>query len=113
MAQAADKIALLYDDDAYVEVMHRSPEAAGGGALGLMGRQVAGRDFLDAYFRHGQWQELVALVHNQASAETLGRYWQSHPANCSGHRRLRMVQVGNFQKTFFPTPPAPLLHFAG
>jgi hypothetical protein len=34
-------VALIYDDDAYVE--------AGGGASGQMGRQVAGRSFLDAY----------------------------------------------------------------
>src|SRR5260370_42324671 len=110
MTVGVEKVALLYDDDAYVEVAQRSLEAAGGGALGLMGRQVAGREFLDAYLPHGQWAELVALVPNQASAETLTRYWQTHPATQAGHRPLRMIETAHFLKRFFPTPPAPVLH---
>jgi glycosyltransferase involved in cell wall biosynthesis len=108
-----EKVALLYDDDAYVEVAQRSLEAAAGGALGLMGRQVAGREFLDAYLTYGQWSELVALVHNRASAETLTRYWQTHPATRSEKRELRIIESTQFQQQFFPSPPASLLYLPG
>jgi hypothetical protein len=55
------KVALVYDDDAYVE--------AGGGTPGLMGRQVAGRSFLEAYLSHGTFSELAALVGPRASTQ--------------------------------------------
>src|SRR5262245_33305847 len=71
--RASHPIALLYDDDAYVETLDRPQKAQGSGPMGLMGRQVAGKEFLDAYLEHGRWNDLVALVRNQASADSLVR----------------------------------------
>src|SRR6516165_6913497 len=63
MPTASCPIALFYDDDAYVETLRRSPRQPGEGRpFGLMGRQVAGKEFLKAFLDHGSWTELVALV---------------------------------------------------
>ena len=64
-------VALVYDDDAYVE--------AGGVAPGLMGRQVAGRSFLEALLRDGSFSELVALVRSRERAASLLQLWREHP----------------------------------
>jgi len=96
------KVALVYDDDAYVE--------AGGGAPGLMGRQVAGRSFLDAYLSHGTFSELAALVRQRASAASLIQLWRDHPATRTAPRALRVIECGEFHRTFFPAPPATILH---
>ena len=61
---------LLYDDSAYAESL-RPAQPDSGGPMGLMGRQVAGREFLDAFLTHGEWAQLTALIHNQANAESL------------------------------------------
>jgi glycosyltransferase involved in cell wall biosynthesis len=100
-------VSLLYDDSAYVEAAGRPREPAGEGPAGLVGRQVAGREFLDAFFAHGSWTDLTAVVYNQASADSLARYFQAHPS--AGSRRLRVVRMESFPDTFFPQPPAPLL----
>jgi len=96
------KVALVYDDDAYVE--------AGGGAPGLMGRQVAGRSFLEAYLRHGTFSELSALVRQRGSAASLIQLWRDHPATRTEPRALRVIETGEFHRTFFPVPPATILH---
>jgi len=96
------KVALVYDDDAYVE--------AGGGAPGLMGRQVAGRSFLDAYLSHGTFSELAALVRQRASAASLVQFWRDHPATRTDSRTLLVIETGDFHRTFFPAPPATILH---
>ncbi len=61
-------VALFYDEDAYVE--------AGGAAPGLMGRQVAGRSFLDAYLRHGTFSEMAAVVRERKSSASLLEAWR-------------------------------------
>src|SRR5262249_44376194 len=95
-------VALVYDDDAYIE--------GGGAAPGLMGRQVAGRSFLDAYLGHGTFSELTALVHTRASASSLVRTWLDHPATRPGSRTLRIIERAAFHRSFFPTPPATVIH---
>jgi glycosyltransferase involved in cell wall biosynthesis len=96
------KVALVYDDDAYVE--------AGGGAPGLMGRQVAGRSFLEAYLSHGTFSELAALVRQRPSAASLVQLWREHSSKWTEPRTLRVLETGEFQRTFFPAPQATILH---
>jgi glycosyltransferase involved in cell wall biosynthesis len=110
MNPAAGKIALLYDDDGYKEVLGQPLKDAGGTRTGLMGRQVAGKEFLDAYLSHGSWTELVALVRNQASAQSILRLCQSHPSSQTRRRGLRVIEERRFHQAFFPTPPADLLY---
>jgi glycosyltransferase involved in cell wall biosynthesis len=94
----------LYDDDAYVE--------AGGAALGLMGRQVAGRGFLEAYLAHGAFSELAAVAATRESAESLVRLWNQARSPLPGRapRTLRVIERGTFHENFFPDPPATVVH---
>lgn len=110
MAADPINIALLYDESAYVETLKRPARPSAGGPVGLMGRQVAGSQFLDAYLSHGTWTELVALVRSRASGESLLRTCREHPSSQGKKRRLRLVEERDFHATFFPTPPAPLLY---
>ena len=96
------KVTLVYDDDAYVE--------AGGGAPGLMGRQVAGRSFLEAYLGHGTFSELAALVRQRPSAASLVQLWRDHSSKWTDARTLRVLESGEFHRTFFPAPTATILH---
>jgi glycosyltransferase involved in cell wall biosynthesis len=96
------KLALVYHDDAYAEV--------GGGNSGLMGRQVAGRTFLEAYLRHGTYSELTALLRPRSSASSLTKLWHDTPATATTGRRLRVVESSEFSRTFFPSPPSTIVH---
>jgi glycosyltransferase involved in cell wall biosynthesis len=95
-------VALVYDDDAYVE--------AGGAAPGLMGRQVAGRSFLEALLRHGSFSELAALVRARDSAASLVQLWRDHPAAGPPARTLRLIPRGELYGALFPKPPATIIH---
>lgn len=96
------KLALVYHEDAYVE--------SGGHAIGLMGRQVAGRAFLDAYLSHGTFTELTAVLRQRGPAASLVELWRGHPATPSRRRTLRIIDSGDFHQAFFPSPPATVLH---
>lgn len=108
--EPATKAVLFYDDSGYVETLQRRPDSPPGSPAGLMGRQVAGKEFLDAYLTHGNWNEMMALVFNQESAQSLARLFQMHPSNQGRQRTLRMIAARNFRKDFFPMPPAPVLY---
>ena len=110
MGTGSENIAILYDVSAYVETLKRPAKASGNLPSGLMGRQVAGREFLDAYLRYGSWGKLVALVRNRAGGESLHEFCREHPSSRHRKRRLQVVEERDFHATFFPTPPAPLLH---
>ena len=102
-------IALLYDDDAYVEPppgVSAWPDGERPGVRGLMGRQVAGREFLDAYLSHGDWNQVVGLVRRQGALESLAKFCREHPSSQNRARRLRVVEEQRFHDDFFPNPPA-------
>jgi glycosyltransferase involved in cell wall biosynthesis len=104
MKPATDlRVALLYNDNAYVE-------AGGGGAAGLMGRQVAGQSFLDAYLSHGSFSELAALVQTRASAESLEQRWRAHAPTSARSRTLSVIEQREFYHAFCPAPPATIVH---
>jgi glycosyltransferase involved in cell wall biosynthesis len=106
-----DGIGLLYADDAYVERLAADPGTRpAGGAQGLMGRQVAGRAFLDALLTHGRWDRLVAVVRDARSGATLKRFCQEHPSSRGRARRLRVVPERRFLEDFLPAPPVGVLH---
>jgi glycosyltransferase involved in cell wall biosynthesis len=103
MGVAADpKVALVYDDNAYVE--------AGGGALGLMGRQVAGRAFLDAYLTHGSFSELAAVVPERARAASLEQVWRNQAPASNAPRTLRVIERAEFHRTLGSEPAATIVH---
>jgi glycosyltransferase involved in cell wall biosynthesis len=96
-------IALVYDDDAYVE--------AGGAAIGLMGRQVAGRSFLDAYLRNGTFSEMAAVVPARDSAASLVQAWREQTRPEEPARTLRLIGRGELYKTLFAERAPDVLHF--
>jgi glycosyltransferase involved in cell wall biosynthesis len=96
------KVGLFYHEDAYVE--------AGGKAMVLMGRQVAGQAFLEAYLRHGTFSELTALLRHRGPADSLVERWRDQLATRTQPRTLRIIDSGEFHRTFFPAPPATILH---
>jgi glycosyltransferase involved in cell wall biosynthesis len=105
-------VALLYADDAYIETGEAGRES-GGGPIGLIGRRVAGRAFLEAYIRSGRWSELIALAIGAASEESLIRLWDGWPAHDIAGRGLRIVPAREFSSAFFPHSPAAVLHAPG
>src|SRR5436189_157133 len=110
MPEPPHTIALLYDDDAYLESRHDPGRSSGGDRpVGLMGRQVAGREFLRAYLDHGSGTELVALVRDHPSAESLKRQWREKSWSRQA-RRLRIVDERQFHEAFLRNPPATMLH---
>jgi glycosyltransferase involved in cell wall biosynthesis len=106
--QKPPTIAILYDDSAYVETLQRPAQAPADGPIGLMGRQVAGKEFLDAYLRHGSFEELVAVVYYQASVDSLTAFCQAHPA--WNKRRLKVIDGQHFHARFAANPPAPIFY---
>jgi glycosyltransferase involved in cell wall biosynthesis len=101
-------LGLLYDDDGYV-VSPGVPLGPGAASrTGLVGRQVAGNEFLNAVFAHGTWARLVALVRNPTSAATLKEYF--HKKSAGRTRELRLVADDAFLATFFPDPPARVVY---
>jgi glycosyltransferase involved in cell wall biosynthesis len=78
--------------------------------MGLMGRQVVGKEFLDAYLAHGTWTDLVAVVQRRESVESLSKLCQQHPSSRTKERRLVAIDERQFHTRFFPQPPAPLLY---
>ena len=102
------KIAMLYDDDAYVEAPDRPNGKQQG--RGLWGRHVAGREFLDAYMSHGTWDEVVALVRNRPSRQSIVDFCHAHPSSTHRTRTLKIVQERDFLDSFSDSPPATVLY---
>lgn len=107
-------IALLYDDSAYLETLTPTRASGGERPVALVGRQVAGREFLEAYLQHGDYRELSAIVWNQASANSLAATCRQHP-RASG-QKLRITSVDQFLERegqplanvlYTPCPPDP------
>lgn len=96
-ARGAPGIVLLYDADAYEE---RPAPAGRPGPLGLMGRQVAGRSFLDAYLTHGTFAELSALVPDDSAAQSLIQFWREHPSTRVSGRTLRISALAALDSAF-------------
>lgn len=109
-AGSVSPIALYYDDGAYQEQLQLSRGSAGR-PMGLMGRQVAGKEFLDAYLSHGQWDELVALTPDVASAQSIKQTCLTHSSSKHKQRRLRVFSTTDLHSEFLSRPPASILHF--
>src|SRR5438093_11703223 len=105
-----DSVALLYDDGAYVETLKAPAGQAATGPMGLMGRQVAGKAFLEALLAHGRASQYVAVTFNAPSANSFVNFCANHPAPAARNRRYQVVDAQHFHRTFFPRPPAPVIH---
>ena len=104
-------IGLYYDESAYVEPSVRDASPQPDRAAGLLGRQVAGRSFLDAFLEYGTWTDLTVLVRQLSAAQTLERFCRQHPSSLTRTRRLRMFEECRFHDDFAGEPPARQLYF--
>ena len=105
-----DSVALLYDDGAYVETLKSPAGQATSGPMGLMGRQVAGKAFLEALLAHGRASQYVAVTLNAPSANSFANLCRTHPAPAVRNRRYQVADFQHFHRTFFPNPPARVIH---
>ena len=106
--------ALFFDPDGYVEQLGppKGAPPGAGGPVGLMGRQVAGKEFLDAYLSHGRWDALTAVVRAKERAGPLAELVKAHPAARGRGLPLRVVEEAAFARVFGgPTSPARALYF--
>src|SRR6516225_7741615 len=110
MSAFLERVALIYDDEGYKETPV-GVQRGGDAPIGLMGRQVAGKEFLEAFLAHGQWKELIGLVSNQPSINSLTAYWKSLPQAHTQGRLLRLIGQGHFHRLFLRPAAAPVLHF--
>src|SRR5262249_32067586 len=93
-------IGLFYDDDAYVETTSVTSAPGPERPAGLVGRQVAGRSFFDAYLAHGTWKELAVLVRHRAAAQSLEQFCREHPSSRLRRRRIRIFEERHFHDDF-------------
>jgi glycosyltransferase involved in cell wall biosynthesis len=110
MKRYPDAIGLLYDNDGYVDAPCPPLSAGAERHTGPIGRKVAGKEFLDAFFTHGAWTKLVALVRDKSSADTLTHYFRGHASQHVRPRELVVVPERDFLQAFFPTAPAGVLY---
>ena len=104
MNAPADPVALLYDEDGYVETFTRPPQPGSERIGGPIGRQVAGKEFLDAYLTHGAWESLVAIVRNAGNQDSFVRYFKNHTSHDGKQRQLRVISERDFLQAFSPMP---------
>lgn len=101
--------ALFFDPDAYTEAHGRAGPP--GGPLGLMGRQVAGKEFLDAYLSHARTDTLTAVVRSRDKADVLAQICRTHPSSAERPRRVAAFTEADFLTAATgPNPPASVLH---
>src|SRR4030095_14774195 len=91
-----DSVALLYDDGAYVETLKAPAGQAATGPMGLMGRQVAGKAFLEALLAHARAPQSVAGPRNPPSATSSPNLCQTPPAPAVRNRRYQVADVQHF-----------------
>jgi D-inositol-3-phosphate glycosyltransferase len=109
---AARGVALYFDPDGYVELLGPPANRPAGGPIGLMGRQVAGKEFLDAYLSHGASDSLTAVVRAANRAGPLRRECEAHPSSRRRRRSLRVLTEPQYlaaaaapRVLYFPCPP--------
>lgn len=103
-------VAIFFDADAYSEAHGRSGVKEG--PAGLMGRQVAGKEFLDGYLEHGNWESLTAVVRTRERADPLIQLCQEHLSSREKPRRLLIQPEADFLTEFAQAkPPARIVHF--
>lgn len=95
--------ALYFDPDAYTEAHARS--GVPGGPAGLMGRQVAGKEFLNAYLANAATDTLTAVVRSRERAEVLAQICRNHSPAGARIRRLTIFTEAEFLTATTDTPP--------
>src|SRR3982750_2202336 len=90
--------ALYFDPDAYTEAHARS--GAPGGPAGLMGRQGAGKEFLDACLPHAGAGTLPAGARTPDRGNVLARICRDPPSSADRPRRVVTIPEADFLPAF-------------
>lgn len=106
MPDSGPAVAVYFDPDGYTETFGKA--AGGGGPAGLMGRQVAGKEFLDAYLAHGRWDTLTAVARTRERAAPLVQLCQKRPVAVVPEAEFLSAAAGldsSARVLYFPCPP--------
>lgn len=110
MTDAAPEVALYFDPDGDGEPTR--PVARADGSAAPIDREIAGKEFLDAYLTHGRWGALTAVVRGRDRAAPLVELCRAHPSSRQRQRRLQIVEESEFATRFGGgVPPSDVLHF--
>src|SRR5262245_31416582 len=101
--------ALYLDHDAYTEQHARSGSPTG--PAGIMGRQMAGKEFLDGYLYHARSDTVTAVARTRDRGDILSRICREHPAASQRPRRLVVIPESEFLAACVaPEPPLRVVH---
>lgn len=104
-------ISFLYETDAFVVTPAGRVQLPGTvETTGINARQVAGKEFLDAWLRYGEGKAVFAFVRNQRNADAIQKYWERFARASEPKCRLNVVSVESGTHRFFEKPPAPIFH---
>lgn len=109
-APELEAIGLYFDKDAYVEPT-TTGEPSRTRPMGLMGRHVAGQQFLEAFWRSSHVGWVVGLTSSAPSLEAFRATVGALMASGGRERRVEAIEEQRFHAAFLPKPPVPLLHF--
>src|SRR5687767_8974158 len=102
---------LVYDSSAYQISVQKSQGSRTGLPTGHLDRQVTAKAFIDTLLSFGTWTELVAVVRNRTSLQAVQQLFKGCLYLQLKKRQARVVREAELLGSFFPHPPAPLLHF--
>jgi glycosyltransferase involved in cell wall biosynthesis len=109
--EALKRLALLYDAEAFAETTQPAGQPRAGLPRGIPEHQTVTKTFLDALLAHGNLQELIILARNPASQHAFAQLTKSAPAFTVQGLSSKVIADNQLWSGFFPSPPAPVLHF--
>lgn len=117
MATNARPLGLYFDPDGYVELTSGTKNIQSQ-AVGLMGRQVAGKEFLDALLKYSTHSAIEAVCRSTELGEPLREIAKAHPSATEKPRQIRVTPEAEFcrqpaaELLYFPCPPMARLAWA-
>jgi glycosyltransferase involved in cell wall biosynthesis len=103
-------VAIYFEEDGFLESPSRS-HAPADSPLGPLGRRVAGKEFLTAYFRHAKTPAFAAVISNSQAGKSVTQLYFESTRNEANRRDLRTLHLRRFHKVFFPKSPADVIHY--
>lgn len=104
-------LAIQYHRAAYTETASIRDKAhrPSSSPAGLMGREVASKEFLSALLRYGRWSRLDALLSADEDRETLTKACHAQLHSSRRQRHLRIVPPRDHQE-WFEAPTSEIFH---
>lgn len=103
-------LAIYYRRESYRETLAIGARPVAGGALGLMGREVASANFLNALLRHGTWSRLDVLHESEADRPAITSTCQAILQSSPTRRHVHLTPIRELSH-WLAAPTAGVLHF--